>query len=185
MTARARKLGPAAVLASVLAVSVGVAACGSSPADPGEQGDVVVAFSSSFVGFHSWETFFLTSEPIASSPHTSGPRTVYLNKRPPTGSTSFPVGTIIVKELTAPDDTKNTFAMVKRGGGYNAAGATDWEWFELVPGSDQAISIIWRGVGPPVGEKYGGDPNGGCNGCHANAKANDFVQATPLSLSSF
>src|SRR4051794_14445280 len=167
---RAFRSFPSGIVACAIAAAIAPCAlgCGSTPeaASP----DTFIAFSSDFVGFKSWQTFTLTSAPIDGSPHTSGPRTVYLNKKPPAGSTEFPVGTIIVKELTAPDDSRNTFAMVKRGGGYNQSGATNWEWFELKPGDDQAIALLWRGVGPPLGEKYGGDANGGCNLCHSSAR---------------
>jgi hypothetical protein len=123
------------------------------------------------------------SDPIATSPHLTGPRTEYLNKKPAPGSSEFPIGTIIVKEIGGGDvTTRGVFAMVKRGGGYNPEGASNWEWFELANGADGSETIRWRGVGPPLGEMYGGDPLGGCNGCHAGSRANDFVQSQRLRL---
>ena len=46
------------------------------------------------------------------------------------------------------------------------------------------MTIIWRGVGPPSGEGYGGEPNE-CNVCHLQFKTNDSVATGELSLSSF
>ena len=69
--------------------------------------------------------------------------------------------------------------MVKRGGDFNEAGATGWEWLELKIGEGDP-AILWRGVGPPVGEGYAQGAT--CNDCHGSAKKNDFVQSTPLTL---
>ena len=71
---------------------------------------------------------------------------------------------------------------MKRGGGYNEAGAKGWEWFELQHVTLDEVTFVWRGVGPPSTEAgYGGDPNG-CNNCHAAAEANDWVAAPDLKL---
>jgi hypothetical protein len=173
----------ASIAAVVLASAASACGGGEGASDPGtaSQG-AFLAFPSTFDGFRSWQSFPLSGPPIPNSPHTSGPRTVYLKSAPPHGSTEFPVGTLIVKEFPNPPQI---LAMVKRGGGYNAQGANGWEWFELLDAGDGHFTIKWRGVGPPLGEVYGGDPNGGCNGCHSAARANDFVQASPLTLSNF
>jgi len=154
-----------AVLATAL---VGLIGCGG--ADPGGDGiepGTFIAFDTSFRGFRDWEAFPAASDDgIADSPHLTGRRTVYLNKRPPSGSTSFPVGTIIVKEILNDDPAQNDIvARVKRGGTYNAR-ATGWEWFELRPSAAGSDVIWWRGVGPPAGETYLGNVEGGCNACH-------------------
>jgi hypothetical protein len=110
---------------------------------------------------------------------------VYLNQAPPHGSTEFPVGTIIVKDLgPGPGTAATTFAMVKRGGGFNEQGATNWEWFELQNNADASVTILWRGAEPPAGQAYSGEPTA-CNTCHGTAKSNDFVQSQPLQLSNF
>lgn len=156
--------------------------CGSTP----EPTDTFVAFASHFQGFHSW-TSMPAVPPASADPglHGTVPWRAYINRTPAKGMTSFPQGTIIVKETLEPDPTaRKVFAMVKRGGGYNAQGATGWEFFELLNLPGDAPSIKWRGVGPPSGEMYGGDPNG-CNGCHGGARGNDFVWTAGLSLSSF
>jgi hypothetical protein len=172
-----------------LALGLLVAACApaESTPSPGPEaaGDTFLAVDSSFAGFRTWEPFPLAPGSNGTI-HTAGARTEYLNRAPPKGSTSFPVGTIIVKESDdGPIADRQVFARVKRGGGYNAAGAAGWEWFELKNVDEQRVTRVWRGVGPPVGEKYGGDPNGGCNGCHGAAKDNDFVLSPPLQLEMF
>ncbi len=177
-----------AALGWLIAPAFVVACVGCSGASdddgPDPDPETFLAFASDFSGYKSWEHFDITAaEGTPASTHLAGVRTIYINARPPAGATEFPVGTIIVKELSEnPDAEKQIFCMVKRGGDYNANGATDWEWFELTGDDDSAMTILWRGVGPPAGEKYGGDPNGGCNGCHSGAKDNDFVQADGLAL---
>jgi hypothetical protein len=149
--------------------ALGAMACGGSdPAgDPIEPGSFL-AFETSFRGFREWSAFpAAIDDGIADSPHLAGRRTAYLNQRPPTGSTSYPVGTIIVKEIINDDPTQNdVVARVKRGGTYNTRGATGWEWFELRNGVEGGTGILWRGVGPPSGESYLGNVEGGCNACH-------------------
>jgi len=161
-----------------------VAACGGGDAAPSSEGggSTGVVFASNFQGFRSWTSFHFDSATGEGAVHAAGPRTEYVSALPPHGSTSFPVGTLIVKTIESSDP--QIFAMVKRGAGYNQDGATGWEWFELKEGEGGAVTIVWRGVGPPAGEKYGGDPNGGCNGCHSSARANDFVKSPKLVLGS-
>jgi hypothetical protein len=81
--------------------------------------------------------------------------------------------------------TRKTFAAVKRGGGYNADGATDWEWFELTKDAQSGVvSIAWRGLAPPAGA-YGGAIDS-CNDCHRQCGAhNDFVCSPYLQLAGF
>ena len=149
----------------------------------GDAGDTFLAFASSFKGYRDWEAFPVPEGSGDGTVHTLGPRTEHLNKRPAEGATEFPVGTILVKETTteALADRK-VFAMVKRGGDYNAEGAAGWEWFELQNVTEQDVLIVWRGVGPPAGEMYGGDPAAGCNSCHVGGKANDYVLSTTVTL---
>ena len=77
---------------------------------------------------------------------------MYLNREPPRGGTSFPVGTILVKVVHPESDAgtlpDQIFAMAKRGGDFNDGGAAGWEWFELNPASQSPI-FIWRGAQPP------------------------------------
>lgn len=149
-----------------------------------------IALQRDFQSFSTWEHFRVTGDG-SGTPHFGLNRDIYLNKRPPKGATQFPIGTVIVKHTDGVGDPDNggprTFAMVKRGGDYNKAGAINWEWFELVQSNpdDPANStwlISWRGLGAPAGGAYG-STDGGCNGCHAQASPNDYVQAEPLQLS--
>ncbi len=179
-----------------LMATLAVACNGStsdSSSDAGANGEFV-AFGSDFDGFHNWQSFDVTADAFDGGLDAGvGPGTVhpdaklieYLNKPPPTGSTTFPVGTIIVKEGTDGDVVgRQYFAMVKRGGIENSEGAKGWEWFELRNLANGTVGIVWRGVGPPKGEVYGGDPNAGCNTCHV-ACGNDSVCAKAVQLGQF
>jgi hypothetical protein len=143
-----------------------------------------IANEATFQGFRSWTAFHSDGPPPASvSIDVRGPRTQYLNKVPQHRSTSFPVGTIIVEARES--GAKLIFAAVKRGGGYNAAGAVDWEWFELDEDpSSGAVSILWRGLGPPAtNNHYGGTDR--CNFCHMSCADNDYACSEKLKLSDF
>lgn len=163
-----------------------VAACaGNGDASSSSSSGCFLAFGSQFDGFRLWKSYAYDSAGEGdASVHVSGPRTEYVNELPPAGSTSFPVGTMIVKEVGVDDPANHhLFAMVKRGCDFNANGAKDWEFMELQEQAPGAI-IIWRGVGPPAGENYGGDPSG-CNSCHAACSDNDSVCSTYIRLSGF
>jgi hypothetical protein len=166
----------------------GVVACGGATADGTDVpvGCAFIAFTPDFEPFRTWEAFHIPDSGAQGSVHLAGPKTDYLNRRPATGSTEFPVGTIIVKEIeVGAFEDRQVFALVKRGCGYNAAVVPGWEWFELHNNADGSLAgIVWRGFGPPAGELYGGDPNG-CTGCHTLAKDNDYVKSPPLLLSNF
>jgi hypothetical protein len=190
------------------AVSGCQAAGASSPPDA----QYFVAFAPDFYGFHDWPSAIAVPAPTLPTPQSgagdgglrdggsgdggladagadggihSGPLTVYWNRAPVAGSTSFPVGTIIVKEGDSGDlTTRQIFAMVKRGGDFNPTGAVGWEWFELKNIDEDSDAIVWRGVGPPAGERYGGDP-ATCNDCHAQAASNDCVWSSALQLAGF
>jgi hypothetical protein len=171
-------------------------ACGDSSGDsggaPGEANDGVspttyVASTASFQNFRSWRSMRSEGPPgITDGINPTQPRTAYLNQAPPHGSTSFPTGTIIVKEFEGPSalTDRRVFALVKRGGGYDSAGAVGWEWFELKNLDATNVEVVWRGVVPPAGEAYA-PGSATCNDCHGNAKGNDYVWTTALSLSSF
>jgi hypothetical protein len=165
--------------------AAGLAACGGSSggSDGGESPATFLAFSATFAPFRSWPSFH-SDGPADDGTFPAdvlGPRTQYINTPPPHGASEFPVGTVIVE---ARENTSHKiFAAVKRGGGFNTGGATNWEWFEL---QDPPVTIVWRGLGPPIGDTYGGDPNGGCNACHIKCgAANDFVCSPRLALGSF
>lgn len=150
-----------------------------------------IALERDFQDYERWHKVDLSNRPAVSETHASGEAHEWVSHLPTPGSKVFPVGTIFVKTVKsthAPDPTKkqraedDIFAMVKRGGGYNQRGAPGWEWFELRRREDDSLGIVWRGVNPPNGEGYSGDPLGGCNGCHQMAIKNDYVHATALTL---
>jgi hypothetical protein len=168
-------------VAACIVAAGALAACGAGAEQPPP--DTFLAFSTTFAPFRSWPSFHSDGPPDDGTVHPEvlGPRTQYINRRPPPGSLEFPVGTAIVEARESGE--RKFFAAVKRGGGFNAGGAADWEWFEL---QEAPVAIIWRGVGPPAGDTYGGDPNGGCNSCHmACGAGNDFICSAQLSLARF
>ncbi len=155
---------------------------GGSGADGGtlflEGGVPFIAMASDFNGFHSWTSFYLTSDLAPGDNHINGPRHIFINHVPPPGSTAFPVGTIIVKETDTPPGpvtSRTVFASVKRGGDFDPTGDVDWEWFALQNLPDGTEGILWRGPGPTSGGVYGNGQLGGCNTCHGVAKKTDYV----------
>ena len=165
----------------VLMATIALAGCSGAGEEPAsDQKDVFVAFAADFKGFRSWQAFDVTEDADLVGIHDGSTVMEYVNAMPPAGSESFPVGTIIVKEATVGTLAHEMFAMVNRGGGYNS-GAPGWEWFELESTGAEDVVIVWRGVGPPSGENYGGDPNAGCNTCHVDC-GNDAVCAKALAL---
>lgn len=177
------------------AFGVGLAACAAlSTAGcldddlPVEQpgGASFIALQRDFQEFRGWERFAVGETPVPPGHPSAGRRFAYLSARPPAGATSFPVGTIIVKavEEGAPQEWV-LHAMVKRGGGFNAGGASGWEWFDLEIDAAENALVIWRGYEPPDGQGYGGeaaDNTADCNSCHAAGQAftTDYVLSTVL-----
>ena len=162
-----------------------VAACApSNPAGSDASCDFV-AFAPDFAGYTSWQSFDLGNGADggddAACVHVANvPRQAYLNTPPSHGSTEFPCGTVIVKDIhTSP--TPQVLAMVKRGDGYDpGSGCVGWEWFGLdVSGSTPQIQ--WRGTTPPVSESYASC--GACSSCHSAAANNDCVLAPQMQLS--
>jgi hypothetical protein len=157
-------------------------ASGCGPVDDTPAPEVFIALPRDFRDYAQWTHFTLPPREVVGSPHLAGESALFINRIPPSGSTAFPIGTIIVKRLA---DETQSFAMVKRGGGYNSAGASGWEWFEIKPAADGTPVIVWRGITPPAGEMYHGVSGGECNLCHEAGRANDFVQSEPLLLTGF
>jgi hypothetical protein len=174
------------LLAGLLFSALGCQAPKVSAGDDGGL-QLFIAQPADFGGFGDWMSHTIVGAPPEGSPHTTGMRTVYLNHAPAHGAKLFAVGTIIVKTVhSSPGDMTldQTFAMAKRGGNYDAGGAAGWEWFELDTTVDPP-DIIWRGVAPPAGIVYSTVSAVDCSGCHAAARANDYVQDPGLQLSSF
>jgi hypothetical protein len=183
--------GPWRLMAPLLLVLAACAACtsGGDSADAGSSG-LFLPSTQSFDNFQTWSNAPASAKDDAGDGlHGLGPLRVYWNQSPPHGSTSFPVGTIIVKETEETDVTVRTvFAMVKVGGGYNEGpgGAKGWEWFSLHNNDDGSVTVLWSGIQPLAGESYANQSIGDCNGCHSVVAAeNDYVWDSALQLSSF
>jgi hypothetical protein len=158
-----------------------VGACGSPTAvreadGGGEQ--TFVAVEGDFASFRSWTQFDGGTEPVDNIT-VQGQRTIYVNQLPGPDAGSFPVGTILVKTIAG----AQTFAMVKRGGGFNSGGALGWEWLELAIQPDGSPLISWRGTAAPA-STYSNSATMSCNGCHKLCQSNDSVCGTALQLSS-
>ena len=148
------------------------------PAEPDAGEPTFVANQGDFYGFTSWTSY--DGGTSADDSLDGGQRTLYLNRPPPPGASVFPVGTIFVKTTAGAD----TFAMAKRGGGFNPA-LDDWEWFQLAPAADGDVQIIWRGLGPTGTFVYANMPPTGCTDCHLLAYTNDFVAGPAPQLKMF
>lgn len=178
----------AAVIATLVGGALALAGCDDSPA-------VFIALQSDFAEFESWQSYPLSQAPL--SGHPDGPRVGFLNKIPPHGSTTYPVGSIIVKEVqstaAAGDFTQwALFAMVKRGGGYNSDGARDWEFFLLQFNKNRVPVIVSRGLAPSSadgGDIYQNATGAGlrCNYCHAalDTEKTDHILSPLLVPASF
>ena len=201
--ARWRAIAPVSVLLALAATLTQGCGGGEQAAAPTQ----FVAFASDFAGFHTWASAPATPSanlpsvpgdgvviPDAGSADAGGtdggvhhlPLTVYWNHAPAPGSTTFPIGTIIVKETDEADPAqRQVFAMAKRGADFNASGAVGWEWFELENANAGTVVIKWHGYGPTsTTDKYGGNPHV-CNDCHALAASNDYVWSSAVQLSNF
>jgi hypothetical protein len=166
-------------------------ACGCSDSGGSvSTGSTEAVFATTFYGFHSWPSVVAVGPPgMTDAVHTLMPLRAYINKMPPHGSTVFPLGTVIVKEVDVGDlTTRQIFAMVKVGNNFNDMGAVNWKWCDLSNTSDPTlpVSMNWCAYGPPTGtvDSYGGNPNT-CNDCHVLAQPNDYVWTEALQLSSF
>ncbi len=176
-----RTMGVAALL-----VLAGCGERGEEASDPVEP-TIFLAFARDFEGFERWTTFERGLDPVP--PSHPGPSFIDVDPMPPPGLRAVPVGTRIVRVERAVGDPAawEVHAMVKRGGGFNAAGARDWEFFELgLEQSRERPIIRWRGEGPANGDGYTAPEGGevlGCNHCHASATYNDSVLSPVLDLS--
>jgi hypothetical protein len=178
---------------ALMSLAFGALATGcSTPAATSDSGVLgPPPLASDFSCFRNWSSTPGVGPPGAPDPSGvtdggihAGPMTTFINMKPPHGSTSFPVGTIIVKEQNDPPLTqRQIFAMVKRGGGFNPNGAVNWEFFELQNIDSCNVSIVWSRI-PINSDPYASNPEV-CDDCHVLAKSNDYVWTTGLTLSSF
>jgi len=186
-----RAAGRALAIATLSIGALAATGCEKSRERSSPRRESFIALERDFQGFESWTKVRLEGRPALGSAHSAEDAHEFINQLPPAGAHTFPVGTILVKTMKsqrpaaaagAAERGTDIFAMVKRGGGYNAKGTRGWEWFELRPRADKSLGIVWRGVNPPAGEGYGREVSGGCNACHQQAEKNDYVQAIALTL---
>lgn len=153
----------------------------SSCSDDAATGDgTFIAFERDFQGFRAWPRVALGD--VSAGGHPEGPQQfVYVSRARPAGARDFAVGTILMRtfEQTVPTDWV-IFALVKRGGDYNAQGDVGWEYFRLRLNAQGRVVIAARGLNPrtEAPDDYGGGPgdgdNAGCNGCHGTAQARAY-----------
>lgn len=153
--------------------------------------DAFIAVPRDFCGFRDWMAFELRD--VTMHAGVSGKVVVYLKQLPPTGATSFPVGSMVVKTVEAGEQSGwEVHAMVKRGAGFNARGALGWEYFDLGLDDDCTPTVHWRGDHAPRDHGYKSLPGleqetgatVDCNSCHgaAGARENDAILSKPLRL---
>jgi hypothetical protein len=143
-----------------------LAACEQSSSAP-----VFIALDRDFANFRQWEEVDFGQESIDG--HPSGDSHGFLSRR--TKGASYPVGTLIVKAFLPGWEL---FAMAKRGGGFNARGAVDWEFFRLKLVNDTPL-IVSRGIFAFDPDSDGGVGYGAagtvldslCNSCHGTAES--------------
>ncbi len=154
-----------------------------------------IALQSNFLDFRSWPSASLGKGDHL-HPESAGEKRIYINALPKPGQDTFPVGTIIVKTV-APNTNMTSWqvhAMAKRGAGFNASGAFEWQFFELALDKSGDVTLLWGGEHAPDGESYrtaivaadGSEEilEQDCNDCHRSA-ANDAVLSKVLNLDSF
>lgn len=154
--------------------AIAASSCGApAPVDPRQGPGTFIAFDPDFAGYRSWQSYDLG---VMTPPgHPMGRQVLYVSRALPTGATRFEDRTIIIREIQAdPDPTKwDLFAMARRGGGYNAMGALDWEFFILSLDSQGAPHIVSRGISPNETSSSPYHPGEGitCNTCHGGEEA--------------
>lgn len=143
-----------------------------------------------FVGLSHWTMFDRGPDPVHLDDPT-GHASVYIDHLPPQGSTTFPVGTRIVRIMGEGGDPTlwEAHGLVKVGGDFNADGAAGWEYYGLAMTRDAHGDLVattrWHGVGPPDGDGYAhldAGPVLGCNHCHGAATWNDSIIGPELQL---
>lgn len=166
-----------------LAAAALLAACASeTPEDEDPPGTTFIALDRDFQGFRAWPRTPVGSALLEG--HGEGPRFVYANRPVPAAGETYPMGTILVKavELDADPTRWEVFAMVKRGGTFNARGAAGWEFFRLRFTNATSVLITGRGLAPTDnGVNLYSTRVEGCNACHgATARGTDHVLSAPL-----
>ncbi|MBN2175219.1 MAG: cytochrome P460 family protein [Bacteroidales bacterium] len=164
------------LLALIIGSSLFIQSC-SKDDDNGDQNNTnpeFVADDNTFTDFMTWQLEATNQGPdpalgMAHAGNDSTVTLVYFKDGQDPANGKYPVGTIIVKHSSNPDQSVNEFtAMVKRGNNFAPSGG-DWEWFMLNPDG----SIATDGDGNPM---RGANLMGGmCISCHTQASNKDYV----------
>jgi hypothetical protein len=98
------------------------------------------------------------------------PHAVYVNELAARGEPWQPGAILVRTEELGSHERWVIHGMLRRAdAGFNAAGASGWEYFGLVLGDGDVGRVLWRGETPPAGMGYvetAAVPDGDCNGCH-------------------
>ena len=141
-----------AVAAAALALTLAAGAAAATPA-PG--------LPTWTAGYRTWTK--LNSRPIPPRPADAhrGTKNVYASKLPPRGSRTYPVGTVIVKEIVRPGTRfVGVLAAMRKVRGVRANNG--WQMIE------------WDR--PSAGTRYGVLAQGAtCTSCHVRARRTDYV----------
>ncbi len=90
-----------------------------------------MALERDFQGFREWRGGVFEELAARGQTQFAGEQRYFI-KGAQRGGREYAVGTMIVKQARLESRPEGQlFAMVKRGGDYNAKGARGWEWFEL------------------------------------------------------
>ncbi len=160
---------------AILGLAGALALGGCSEGSGGGSSNVYIPLPNDFIPFREWTRIFLGDGPLEG--HPAGPRYGYVKIKP--GPTEYPIGAIIVKTVESGTPQQwDVFAMAKRGGGYNAGGATNWEFFTMIINDSDTAIIVNAGTNPQDADRDAGlghgysDPSGTgitCNRCHGVA----------------
>lgn len=161
---------------ALLALSLSCASCGDDAANAG----AFIALQEHFAPYRTWASVDLGVRGLVG--HPTGRSIVYANGPVPEGC-AWPLGAILVKEIRVTDDprTWEIFALVKRGGSFDANPAAGWEFFTLGLATNGTPVITGRGINPGT-DSYTGGSGGGCNGCHGSTAARPFDSVLTVAL---
>ena len=130
-----------------------------------------VATDTLFADYQSWDMVEFTDQPHTKlgGAHLNGDtpplrrifQKQFLANPSDAGDMGYPIGTVLVKDVSVDNSVEQIVAMVKRGGDFNSDNGS-WEWFMLDP-SDHSILI--NEENKPVR----GGAEMGCNSCHSLA----------------
>lgn len=157
-----------------------------SPEPPAETvRDPFIAMQSDFADLFEWPRWQVPDIGSTHGHQRGEPSYIYVKGEIPEWGEPLALGTIIAKTVERGEPGEwEIHAMVKRGGGFNAGGCVEWEWFDLRLNENRVPVVIWRGEGNEAnpggyGRRLDGTPIG-CNDCHAQVPHTDYTFARAL-----